>query len=360
MIKPSSILFLTLICAAVACGSSATPPSDAQHSTTEPASAFQATQAPGQDPSPFESPAAAFGTPTLQAVTTPSGLRVVYLRDGNLWSWTESGGSVQLTSTGDMSTARLSDDGQILAYMRGREVWTVRMDGTDARLLATQAEAGGALWFAPSGSLLAVSTKNHIDVIDLSDSSLKTVVTYPDVPEGYFPEIVWLPDALGFKTVIPPTSDSGKAEFLFVFIDGTVASLAKFGMLPLYESLPFLSPDGNYLIFAAKTGDDSEALFLMDSSGATRPYGEPAASVRAYGWLPDSKRFAYGWDEPQHNFIGSVNGPPAYNETIFPPLVRWVKNEQYLALDSGNLILGDLSGAKLMIDSAVTDFDVVH
>jgi dipeptidyl aminopeptidase/acylaminoacyl peptidase len=234
------------------------------------------------------------------------------------------------------------------------------MDGTDARLLATQTEAGGALWFAPSGSLLAVSTRDHIDVIDLNTSSLKTVVTYPTLPEEYFPEVVWSPDAFGFKTVIPPQTGTGQAELLFVFPDGTLASLSKFSMLPLAENIPFISPDGGYVIFAKKMTEGRESLYLMDSSGATRPYGEPAASVRAYGWLPDSKRFAYGWDEPQHNFIGSVNGPPAYNETIFPPLVRWVKNEQYLALDSGNLILGDLSGAKLMIDSAVTDFDVVH
>ena len=70
----------------------------------------------------------------------------------------------QLTDTGDMSIICLSDDGQLLAFMRGREVWTVRMDGQDARLLVTQAEAGGKLWFAPNGALLAVSTSDHIDV----------------------------------------------------------------------------------------------------------------------------------------------------------------------------------------------------
>ena len=124
-------------------------------------------------------------------ILSPVGLRVVYLREGNLWSWTEAGGSQQLTGTGDMSIARLSDDGQLLAFMRGREVWTVRMDGTDARLLITLEDEGATLWLAPNGTLLAVSTTNKIDVIDLTEGTSTTVVTYPPIPGDYYPEVAW-------------------------------------------------------------------------------------------------------------------------------------------------------------------------
>jgi len=348
MTKNRALTFsLMLILVTLACGSTTPLPA------TEPVSVTYVSPTPEQTVSSTEEP----DSITEQIVSVP-GLRVVYIHAGNLWSWTEAGGVAQLTNTDDMSTIRVSDDGQLLAFMRGREIWKVRMDGTDARLLYTQAEEGGALWFSPSGSLLAVSTANHIDVIDLNTSSTATILTYPAIANGFFPEIIWTPDSFGFKTVIPPQAEIGQAEFLFIFTDGTVASLAKFAMVSLFESFPFISPDGGYVIYVAKLGDGKESLYLMDSSGATRPYGEPAASVRTYGWLPDSKRFMFGLDEPLRTFIGNVSGPPTYNETIFPPTVRWVDNEHYLAIDSGILILGDLSRAQTLISSSVSDFDI--
>jgi hypothetical protein len=284
-------------------------------------------------------------------------LRILYIREGDLWSWTEAGGKAQLTSTGDMSTARLSSAGQLLAFMRGREVWTVRMDGTDARLVSTQADEGGALWFAPNGSLLAVSTKDHIDVVDLGTSISTTVVTYPPLADAYFPEVVWSPDSFGFKTVIPPQTESGQAELLFVFTDGTQASLAKFALISLAESLPYLSLDGGYLIYAAKVSDGKESLYLMDSSGATKPYGEPGKRVRAYGWLPDAKHFVYVQENPNRVFLGDVAGTPAEIVLENYQTIRWVDAEHFLAMQDGNLYLGDMSGGKTLIDTGVTDFD---
>ncbi|MGD8406385.1 MAG: hypothetical protein PVJ21_22200, partial [Anaerolineales bacterium] len=52
-------------------------------------------------------------TPSEKPFYLPLSMRVVYVRDGNVWSWTEADDSVQLTGTGDISTARLSDDGQL-------------------------------------------------------------------------------------------------------------------------------------------------------------------------------------------------------------------------------------------------------
>jgi Tol biopolymer transport system component len=292
------------------------------------------------------------------SVFAPPGLRVVYLREGNLWSWTEASDNVMLTGTGDMSTARLSNDGQLLAFIRGREVWTIRMDGTDARLLVTQNEDGGALWFAPNGLWLAVSTADHIDLIDLSNATTSTVVAYDAVPDGFYPEIKWSADSAGFKTVIPPGSEKGQAEFLFVMTDGTKASLAKFSMLPPAESLPFISPDGGYIIYVAKLSDEKESLYLMDSSGAKRPYGKPAGNIRAYGWLPDSKHFVYAQENPVRLFFGDVMGsPPGETDVAGFEVIRWLDAERFLALEGNRLFLGDLNGDKTFIAEDVTDFD---
>lgn len=353
MTKYSTLIFaLTLLLATLACGSKTPLP------TPESASTLDASPMTGQPTAPPEDLATKQAGRTEPREVVP-GFRILYLREGNLWVWTEASGIAQLTNSGDISTIRVSGNGQLLAYMRGRDVWTVQMDGKDARLLGTQPIEGGALWFAPSGSLLAVSTGDHIDVIDLATLSAVTVLTYPVIADDYYPEVVWSPDSSGFKTVIPAPTENGQAEMLFVFTNGTVASLAKFVMSPLSESLPYLSPDGGYLIYVAKLGADQESLYLMDSSGATRPYGEPVASVRAYGWLPDAERFVYGWEEPQRTLIGSVGGAPAYNEIVFPQTVRWVASEYYLAVENGDLVLGNLDGARMLIDTSVSGFDFV-
>ena len=353
MKKAFLILSLTLILGTLSCRTTPHP------SGSEDAPVSEETQMPepGLDSTPDSK---GVSEPETQGtVSIPPGLRVIYNKDGNLWSWTEAGGNAQLTNTGDMSTARVSDDGQLLAFMRGREVWTVGMDGRNARLLSTQVNEGGELWFSPDGSKLAVSTTDHIDVINLGTATSVTVTMYPTLQSGYYPEIVWSPDALGFKTVIPPQAETGQAEMLFVFTDGTVASLAKFTMSPLSESLPFLSPDGGYLIYAANLDSSQKSLYLMDSSGATRSYGEPASHVQPYGWLPDSKHFVFGLGELQRTFIGSVDSPPVSNDAKFPPITQWVDDEHYLSSENGNLILGDFNGAQTLIDSQVSNFDFI-
>ena len=357
MKKTLLIFFLTFIIGILPCGCATPLPK------SEPGPATRSSPTPESAPVPVQSPMAESGAGSVTGmqptVSAPMGLRVVYIRDGNLWSWTEAGGKVQLTNTNDMATARVSDDGQVLAFMRGSEVWTVRMDGMDASLLATQTSAGGALWFSPDGLLLAVSTNDHIDVINLMGSSSVTVVNYPALPDGYFPEVIWSPDSFGFKTVIPTLTANAQVEMLFVFTDGTVASLAKFVMSPLSESLPHLSPDGGYLIYVANLDSEQESLYLMDSSGATRPYGEAATHIQTYGWLPDSKQFVYGWEESRRTFIGNIGEPPASHDIALPRTVRWVDNEHYLAIENGDLVLGDYNGARTLIDFMVTDFDFI-
>jgi len=245
----------------------------------------------------------------------------------------------------------------MLAFLRGLEVWTVNIDGADARLLKTIETDGARLRFAPNNAFLVVSTVDHIEVIDLISMSSTVVVTYPAIPFGYYPEIVWNADALGFKTVIPPQSEAGQAEYLFVFPDGAVGSLAKFPIASLEASLPYLSPDGGYIIYVANVEADKQALFLMDSSGATRPYSEPAESVRAYGWLSDSKQFVYGEDSTQRVFLGNVASPPVEVGETFPIMVRWVDSGHYLVLENGELVFSDVNAGSLTIDSNVQAFD---
>lgn len=355
MKQPPLLMFLlALILVNLACGGGATLPP-----TPEPAIVAPTFPTPENSSIPLESSATKLPAPTFQASFLPE-LIVAYIRDGNLWFWDEQNGPYQMADSGDLTDICISDDGQMLAFVRGSEIWTARTDGTGAGLLVTRTVSGGRLKFSPNGLMLAVSDKDQIQLIDLATSNISTVLTYPAMVGGYEPEVVWTPDSFGFKTIIPAAAETDQAEFFFVFTSGTVASLAKFVMVPPDESAPFLSPDGGYVIYVSEIASDKKSLYLMDSSGAARPYGEPMNSVRAYGWFPDSQHFAYTSETAQgatNTFVGSVNGQPSEVSLDEYDSLRWVDSEHFLALQTGNLILGSIVDGFALIDSGVVEFD---
>ena len=86
--------------------------------------------------------------PDVPTFTAPRALQVAYVKDGNVYIWTEGESSVGLTSTHDAVEVNISDDGQVIAYTRqdpiddfAYELWAVNTSGpTNARLLVSQAE----------------------------------------------------------------------------------------------------------------------------------------------------------------------------------------------------------------------------
>jgi hypothetical protein len=109
--------------------------------------AITAVTGPAQ-PTPEEvfSPPATQTVGPAPAEPAPAGvLRVVYIKDGDLWIWTEGAGSQALSSSGDIIEAFLSDDGLLAAFTRQvgdfhSEVWAVNTDGSGERLLVSVAD----------------------------------------------------------------------------------------------------------------------------------------------------------------------------------------------------------------------------
>ncbi len=66
-------------------------------------------------------------------------LRVVYVKEGNVWQWDVENGSRQLTTAGGASGVWLSDDGQYVAFLRDQNMWVVDADDGRERQL-TRAE----------------------------------------------------------------------------------------------------------------------------------------------------------------------------------------------------------------------------
>jgi dipeptidyl aminopeptidase/acylaminoacyl peptidase len=92
-------------------------------------------------------PATETEQPATATPKPPTGqaLRVAYIKDGNLWLWTESSGAQALTSSGSIQDVFLSDDGILAAFTRqvddfSSEIWVVNTDGTGERLLVSTAD----------------------------------------------------------------------------------------------------------------------------------------------------------------------------------------------------------------------------
>jgi dipeptidyl aminopeptidase/acylaminoacyl peptidase len=90
----------------------------------------------------------------------PQPLRVAYVKDGNVWLWTDGFGAAQLTAIGSVQEVRLSDDGQVLAYVRESipfepEIYAINRDGSGDRLLVGAADFlatySGDPAYAPNG-----------------------------------------------------------------------------------------------------------------------------------------------------------------------------------------------------------------
>ncbi|MBK8794092.1 MAG: hypothetical protein IPN59_13440 [Holophaga sp.] len=70
-------------------------------------------------------------------------MRIAYVKDGNVYLWTEGNGLVGLTSSGDAWDVRISPDAAMIAYTRHhpadyyrQELWVVNTSGaTNERVL---------------------------------------------------------------------------------------------------------------------------------------------------------------------------------------------------------------------------------
>jgi hypothetical protein len=92
-------------------------------------------------------PTAIENTPHAIASTAaaPGPLRVAYTNGGNAWIKTGSAAPLQLTSSGDIDKLLISDDGELVAYLRygnralAPSMGTVQSDGSGQRIIVPQA-----------------------------------------------------------------------------------------------------------------------------------------------------------------------------------------------------------------------------
>ncbi|MEJ2447331.1 MAG: hypothetical protein P8Y37_05240, partial [Anaerolineales bacterium] len=131
-----------LITAALACDYLPTPESP-EDSGDAIATAVAATLTASEDSPTEEAPPAESPEPAAPAV-----LKVAFVKDGDVWYWEEGTAAAQLTTVGDVVQAFLSDDGQIVAFIRqydwnNHEIYSVNSDGSNLQALVSLADFSG-------------------------------------------------------------------------------------------------------------------------------------------------------------------------------------------------------------------------
>lgn len=159
---------------------------------------------------PVETPAPAETTAPLPA---PAVLTVAYVKGGDAWLWKDGGLPKQTTFNGQVWDVRLSDDGQVLAYLNVKdgihyELWAVNGDGTADRPLVSQEFLAGidsrafavvphTFDWIPGTHILAFNTRqvfegpgvipyNDLNLVNADTGEIKTLLPVGEGGNFYF------------------------------------------------------------------------------------------------------------------------------------------------------------------------------
>ncbi len=137
--KRNILLVFGLLCSMLACNYPVSRP-PAVSSAPAPLGSL----APPVVRQPLETPAPQ-QTPSNRLPTPAAGdLAVAYVKDGNLWLWSQ-GRSRQLTARGEVHRPRISSDGKLIAYLQPAddfhlEIWAIDANGQNERRLVSVAD----------------------------------------------------------------------------------------------------------------------------------------------------------------------------------------------------------------------------
>ena len=241
----------------------------------------------------------------------------------------------------------------------------VNPDNASFRPLLNSGPGDASFTFSPDGTKIALSRSDRIDIFDLQTGTGKTVFTFPVVMmysvANYLPEIAWMPDGSGFKTVIPAPdalgSPAAPTRFMFVPADGSqAAQLAEFVAVPAFKDRPYISPDGAQVLYLKPQGNNFE-LHLIDASTADKAvFQHPADKFGLLGWAPDSLHFVYWIDSPQSAWLGSTGAQGVLlSDVPGADHIAWVQDSLFLFENGTGLRLRTLGQPSLLIAGGVAD-----
>lgn len=408
-------LFTLFILIGIVLSASCSP--DPRSPTPEPNMPNSAATAP-LSPTPTAFPATASPSPTLK----PTVLRVTYFKDGQLMLWTEGKGSRQLANT-DFEQVRISDDGQVVAYLGGNslgiyEIFAVNADGTNQRLLAGQdysqniqpagqvvsidfapashmlyfvtdqydlhrlsadangspapvfgAGEGGFFSFSPDGQWMTLYHPNELVLAHLDGSGAQVAFQYPE-DFGYTmigPEVIWEPDSSGFH-IASASGPQGSPDSMTVWFVPVAGDPVK----QMSYAGPYgtnLSPDGRKVVYIYGQLEPID-VHVVAADGQDKTYNSYSSqsyvNLGVMGWTPDSKRFLLNLSKDGRLAIPYLcavgERPMKLTDTDYANSVSWVDSDRFLFVSGGTLRLqrvGEPSRLVDTVDASLYDYTYI-
>ncbi len=223
---------------------------------------------------------------------------------------------------------------------------------------------GGQPVFSPDGGKIALVQPEKISIINADGSGFKTLFKFKLVSTYsewfYLPEIVWMPDSSGFKTVIPAHAplENPKELTRLYFIPaagGEVAKLAEFLAAPVFLAGAYISPDGTKVIYARPEGGNLE-LHVIDVSTADKLlFWQPRDKFGLLGWTPDSQGVLYWRDDTRRAWLLTPDGESTpLSDVTYAYYVTWVDKSRYLFTNETELRLRSLGQPSLLINAELS------
>ena len=240
-----------------------------------------------------------------QLATSADGSQMAYAAMktiSNLWSLPidpasarPAGAPVALThGTGRNNRPAFSPDGGRIAFDRWQHgldvaVWTMAADGSDMRQLTVDAGSQTQPGWLPSGERVAYQSRAEgrriFASIDLESAHKKILAEL----DG---DVDWArlsPDGtrLAFHS---RGQDLGINLWLLDLIDGSRRQLTR---ADAFMGFPCWSPDGRWLAFQSKEGEDSHLMVMPATGGEPVRLTEEAGQNWPFSFSPDSARIAF-------------------------------------------------------------------
>ena len=349
-------------------------------------------------------------TPEPKAASI-STLRVVYFKDGHVMLWTEGEG-VHPLAEASTEQVRISDDGQVVAYLGTNAdgnfgLYSVNADGTAERLLIGQdnlmsmqpasqiisfdfgpdshtlyfvtdqydlqrLEAentgpvsvfgpgeGGFFTFSPDQQWVVLYHPDELVLAHPDGSAARIAFQYP--PDFKYtmmgPRIVWEADSSGFHLMSASGLQGQPGSMSEWFVPVSGEQVRQMSYAGPYGAE--LSPDGRSVVYLNFQNEPVD-VHVVDRDGKDVAYGSYSSNtypvVNFLGWAPDSQSFLLNLStddarltDPYLCMVGKQ--PVKLTDTDYADQVTWVDAGRFLFVSSGSLHLQHSSGASVAVDN---------
>ena len=225
---------------------------------------------------------------------TGSGLVVVFIKDGNIQLWDESSGQTQtIVNAGDVIAVKMSDDGQVIAFLRRSAV----------QVTETEWREQSALW------AVDLSGANPRELV--SAESLRQRLNAAERDSANIPQMEWIPGThkllfSGWTYFVMAEGESHAVPQGLYQID--VDTLTDTTLIQAGNNLRFMpSPDGSQIALLSLNG-----LGFINTDGSNLradvfPYAQIGSTLPLFPtgvWTQDSTAFL---------ITGSLEADPTFN-----------------------------------------------